>query len=274
MKVFSDFKDMNIELLLNCQTFIIDLDGVVYRGNQLLDGVQEGINILRNRGKKVKFLTNSSKMGADGITEKLNNLGIQCDSIDVMTSATASAAYLYEESRKNIYVIGDDGLKEEILKTDLNVVVIPEQADALLVGIDSSFSYQKISDAMVCLNSGSFFVACNRDPNFPVSREKYLPGCGAMVASIEVASERKADIEIGKPSMYILQQLLSRDDDIDEKIAVVGDSVESDIGLAMNFGVPGVHINEKYNEKDLELSGSYFKFKSILHLAKTLVKYT
>jgi len=263
---------MNIELLLNCQTFIVDLDGVVYRGNQLIDGVQEGLNLLRKSGKKVKFLTNSSKMGSDGITEKLNSMGVLCDSINVMTSATASAAYLLEESRQNIYVIGDVGLKEEILKEGLNVVDIPEQADALLVGIDSNFSYQKISDAMVCLSSGSYFVACNRDPNFPVSSVKSLPGCGPIVSSIEVASEKKADIEIGKPNTYILQKLLSRDADVGEKVVVVGDSVDSDIGLAVNFGVPGVHINEKYSEHDLEQSDSYFKFKSILHLGETLAR--
>jgi len=263
---------MNIGLLLNCQTFIIDLDGVVYRGDQLLDGVEEGLRLLRESGKKIKFLTNNSKKGSDGITKKLNCMGVECDSIDVMTSATASAAYLFEESRKNIYVIGEVGLKEEIIKAGLNVVNIPEHADALLVGLDSSFSYQKISDAMVCLSSGSYFVACNRDPNFPVSSEKYLPGCGPIVASIETASGRKADIEIGKPNTYILQKLLSRDIDKEEKIMVVGDSVDSDIGLAVNYGVPGVHINEIYNEQDIEQSESYFTFKSILHLGETIAK--
>jgi len=263
---------MNLESLLNCKTFIIDLDGVVYRGNHLLDGVLEGLELIRKGGKNVKFLTNSSKMGSDGIAQKLNNLGVKCDSADVMTSATASAAYLCEEDQTNIYVIGDDGLKEEVLKVGLNIVDIPEQADALLVGIDSNFSYKKISDAMVCIKSGSYFVACNRDPNYPVSNEKSLPGCGPIVSSIEVASEKNADIEIGKPNTFILQKLLSRDVDIDDKVVVVGDSVDSDIGLAVNFGVPGVHINEKYSERDLEQCDSYFKFKSILHLAETLAR--
>jgi len=154
----------------------------------------------------------------------------------------------------------------------MNVVDIPEQADTLLVGIDSDFTYQKISDAMVCLSLGSYFAVCNRDPNFPVSSEKSLPGCGPIVASIEVASEKKADVEIGKPNTYILQKLLSRDVVIDKKVAVVGDSVDSDIGLAVNYGVPGVHINEKYCEQDLELSEPYFKFKSILHLGEVLAK--
>jgi len=263
---------MNREKISNSRLFVFDLDGVVYRGEQLIDGVKEGLDSLRKCGKKIKFLTNSSKVGSDGITRKLNDLGIQCESVDVMTSATASAAYMCEQSRKNIYVIGEMGLKEEILKVGLNVVDNPEHADALLVGLDTHFSYKHICEAMVCVRAGCYFAACNRDPNYPVSSKKCLPGCGPIVSAIEVACGKQADVEIGKPNTYMLKLLLERKASTPEHIVIVGDSIDSDMALAVNYGVPGIHINERYDEQNISQNESYFKSKSVLQLSEMIAE--
>jgi HAD superfamily hydrolase (TIGR01450 family) len=265
---------MNLDYLLKSHTIVFDLDGVVYRGGQLINGAEIGINQLRGMGKEIRFLTNSSARGSADVSIKLNALGVYCHEEEVMTSATASAIYLYENNNKNIYVVGEPGLKCELSKYGLTVVDDPEKADALLVGVDTEISYQKIAEAMVCIQFGCHFVTCNRDPNYPVSKKKCLPGCGPMISAIESASEKKVDFVVGKPTTYILEKLLKAKPVSPSNIVIVGDSIKSDIGLAMNFGALAVHVDEQYFQNETEVQdNSYYKFKSVYDLSETLINH-
>ncbi len=265
---------MDLELIANSHIVVFDLDGVVYRGGQLIKGADIGINHLRNMGKEIRFLTNSSAIGSANVAVKLNALGVSCSVGEVMTSATASAAYLFENNNKNIYVIGEPGLKSEVCNAGLTVVDNPEYADALLVGVDTSISYEKIADAMVCIQSGCHFVTCNRDPNYPVSKNKFLPGCGPMVAAVEAASEQKVDFIVGKPLTYILDKLLKTEPVLPGNVVIVGDSLESDVRLAMNYGALAVHIDEQYEQHETGVKeASYSKFRSVYDFGEAMIKH-
>ncbi len=265
---------MDLELIANSHTVVFDLDGVVYRGGQLIKGANIGINHLRKMGKEIRFLTNSSAVGSADVAVKLNALGVSCSEGEVMTSATASAIYLFENGNKNIYVIGESGLKSEVRNIGLTVVENPETADALLVGVDTQISYEKITEAMVCIQSGCHFVTCNRDPNYPVSKKKFLPGCGPMVAAVESASEKKVDFIVGKPETYILEKLLKIESASPGGVVIVGDSLESDIRLAMNYGALAVHINEQYEQHEIGVKeASYSKFRSVYDFGEVMVQF-
>ena len=258
-----------LDRIFQCDTFVFDLDGVVYKGNDLIPGADTGLKLLKENGKKILFLTNSSAKGRESVAKKLVALGIDCEIWQVMTSATASALFVKEKGYKNVFVVGETELVQEVTKAGNTLTKDPSKADALLVGIDFNFSYQKIAAAMICLKNNCDFIACNRDPNFPGDNGRSFPGCGPIVAAIETAAEKKANIYIGKPNIYILQKLLDDKVRPGASIAVVGDSLYSDIALAANAGLPSVYINQK---KDLncQSTNDFYECKSLFMLAQSI----
>ena len=260
-----------LDRIFQCDTFVFDLDGVVYTGNDLIPGADTGLKLLKENGKKILFLTNSSAKGRESIVRKLLTLGIDCEIGQVMTSATASALFIKEKSYKKVFVVGENELAQEVVKAGNKLTEDPSKADVLLVGIDFNFSYQKIADAMICLRNNCDFIACNRDPNFPSDNGRFFPGCGPIVAAIETAAGKKADFEIGKPNIYILAKLL--DDKVmpDAPITIVGDCLYSDIALAVNAGLPSVYINQN-DDSNCFSANDLYKCKSLLMLASTICR--
>jgi HAD superfamily hydrolase (TIGR01450 family) len=260
-----------LDRIFQCDTFVFDLDGVVYKGNDLIPGADTGLKLLKENGKKILFLTNSSAKGRESVARKLVALGIDCEIWQVMTSATASALFVKEKGYKKVFVVGEAELVQEVVKAGNTPTEDPSIADALLVGIDFNFSYQKIADAMICLENNCDFIACNRDPNFPGDNGRSFPGCGPIVTAIETAAEKKVDIYIGKPDIYILEKLLGDKVRPDAPIAVVGDSLYSDITLAANAGLPSVYINQSDGSSDLS-DNELYKCKSLFMLANTICR--
>ena len=258
-----------LERIFQCDTFVFDLDGVVYKGKDLIPGADTGLKLLKENGKKILFLTNSSAKGRESVVRKLLTLGIDCEIGQVMTSATASALFIKEKSYKKIFVVGENELIQEVRKAGNTLTEDPSEADVLLVGIDFNFSYQKIADAMICLRNNCDFIACNRDPNFPGDNGRFFPGCGPIVAAIEAAAGKKVDFEIGKPNIYILEKLLDDKVRPDAPITIVGDCLYSDIALAVNAGLPSVYINQSDGSSDLS-DNELYKCKSLLMLANTI----
>jgi|APSaa5957512622_1039677.scaffolds.fasta_scaffold90606_1 HAD superfamily hydrolase (TIGR01450 family) len=258
-----------LDRIFQCDTFVFDLDGVVYTGNDLIPGADTGLKLLKENGKKILFLTNSSAKGRESVARKLVTLGIDCEIEQVMTSATASALFVKEKGYKNVFVVGETELVQEVTKAGNTLTKDPSKADALLVGIDFNFSYQKIAAAMICLKNNCDFIACNRDPNFPGVNGRFFPGCGPIVAAIETAAGKKADFEIGKPSMYILEKLLNDKVRPDAPITIVGDSLCSDIALAANAGFPSVYINQN-DDSNCHSGTDFYECKSLFMLASTI----
>jgi HAD superfamily hydrolase (TIGR01450 family) len=260
-----------LDRIFQCDTFVFDLDGVVYTGNDLIPGADTGLKLLKENGKKILFLTNSSAKGRESVARKLVTLGIDCEIEQVMTSATASALFVKEKGYKNVFVVGETELVQEVTKAGNTLTKDPSKADALLVGIEFNFSYQKIAAAMICLKNNCDFIACNRDPNFPGVNGRFFPGCGPIVAAIETAAGKKADFEIGKPSMYILEKLLNDKVRPDAPITIVGDSLCSDIALAAHAGFPSVYINQN-DDSNCFSANDLYKCKSLFMLASTICR--
>jgi HAD superfamily hydrolase (TIGR01450 family) len=254
---------MNMDLINNCDTVVLDLDGVVYKGNSLIKGADIAINKLRKAGKKIKFITNNSSIGSSEVSRKINSLGIDCNKEDAMSSATASAIYLSENNYDNIFVVGSNALVYEVRKFGMNVTLNPRHADALLVGMDKEISYQKISDATLCVNLGCHFVACNKDSNYPIEEGITLPGCGPIVVSIECASEKNIDFHVGKPDVYMLEKLLKKYTLTPEKILVIGDSINSDVEFAKKCNTQAIHICSDYSHSSFNYEDGYFRFSSL-----------
>ena len=209
------------------------MDGTLYFGDKPADGAVELIQYLRSYYQIVFFTNNSSK--TDGqIFTKLNGMGFKCELSEVYTSATAAAMYLAQNRIDNVFVVGSPSLCVELENYGVTLKH-SASAENLLVGLDVEFNYDKASQALDVLHRGGGFVACNLDGSYPIGDGKIMPGCGAIVAALIQASARKPDYIVGKPNTYILEQISKRFGVKNTEIAVVGDSLESDIAMAAMY---------------------------------------
>ncbi|MEO8633254.1 MAG: HAD-IIA family hydrolase [Chloroflexota bacterium] len=250
---------------------IFDMDGVLYRGSILLPHAKETVERLRRAGWQVFFATNNSTATRDDYVQRLTKLGLGGDADHIVTSAYATAHYLerLDPKPEDVYVVGANGLREEIravgipvrdasslpgvdppgsaaadgvdpgaMRRYLTSVDLPPPADTVVVGLDLHMTYAKIAEAQRCVLAGARFIASNRDRAYPVEG-RLLPGAGSIVAAIEVASGAAA-ICIGKPEPFLFEEVLRRAGE--RRAVVIGDSTDYDIVAAHRVGAVGVLI--------------------------------
>ncbi len=211
-------------------TFLIDLDGVVYRGNTPIRGAPEAIDRLRGLGN-VYFLTNNSTLHRTKYAEKLRGIGIQAGIEEIITSGFAAARYIAGRGGGKVLVIGEEGLIAELRGQSLGIVEDWRMADYVCVGLDRNFNYEKLRRAFKAVTGGAVFIATNRDLTLPLEGG-LEPGAGAIVSSIEACTGREP-ILIGKPSTLILEETIGIPKG---ECVVVGDRFETDLALARRIG--------------------------------------
>lgn len=240
---------VNALKLSHIKAIAFDLDGVVYVGNRAVPGSAETIKKIKKMGIGVYYVTNNSGKKREYVASKLKRMGIDANVDDIFTSGYAAAVLLKQiskEENKKIFVVGSDDLKEEISQFDIEIVNdIP--CDILVVGFDKDFTYEKLSTCLNILRKGAIFIACNRDRSFPVENNKFLPGCGPIVAAIEWAWGNKPHFEVGKPNTVLLEMIAKKYSLKSTEMLVVGDMIESDILMAKRFGSQAILVNNNQN---------------------------
>ncbi|HKY52474.1 MAG TPA: HAD-IIA family hydrolase [Candidatus Limnocylindria bacterium] len=250
---------------------IFDMDGVLYRGSILMPHARETVERLRRAGWQVFFATNNSTSTREEYVQRLGRLGLGGDVDHVVTSGYATAHYLERlDPRPNdVYVLGANGLREEIRRTGIGVrdssaapgieppddaaadgvdpaamrryltsLELPPPADTVVVGLDLHLTYAKLAEAQRCVLAGARFVCSNKDRAYPVEG-RLLPGAGTIVAALELATGRAA-VCIGKPEPFLFEEVLRRAGERDP--VVIGDSTDYDIVAAHRVGGRGVLI--------------------------------
>lgn len=222
----------------------VDLDGVVYHGRTMVEGADAAISDLRRSGLQILFATNSSVSTRADIAAKLTSMGIPAEEQDVLTSAYL-AGFLVNTIglAKRVLAIGSEGLRRELSLAGATVGAKPP-CDSVVVGMDTEFSYYKIQLAMEAISGGAVFIACNRDASFPGSDGRMFPGCGPMVAAVEVAVGFPPHYTAGKPAVLMLEIIAARFHVRPNEILVVGDTVESDVAMAEAFGSPSALVSQ------------------------------
>jgi 4-nitrophenyl phosphatase len=219
-----------------------DLDGTIYFGDTLASDALHVISKLNELGKKVFYFTNNSSKSRAEVVGKLVRLGICVDSRNVYTSSYAAGIYC-SSRYKQVYCIGTDGLKTELESHGVLISNDTVCAQAVVVGLDTLFTYDKLAGGLDALRSGGAFIVCNRDSTFPVEGGRLRPGCGPLVAALCDGSKRDPDFMAGKPSTYMLELLMADNNLNSSEIAIVGDSYSSDIAMAKKSGSPSVLFN-------------------------------
>ena len=213
---------------------LLDLDGVVFRGNEPVPGARETLDALRGRGTRVVFLTNNSSRTPDQVATKLDAIGITADPAEVVTSAQATAEFLATRGVASVFAIGGEGVNEALTGEGIRLVNgdTPE-ADVVVVGIDEGFTYAKLRTACVLIRDGSGFVATNRDVTFPAPGGLVWPGAGSLVAAVVAATGQEPEV-VGKPFAPLFEAGLRRARG--RRPLVVGDRLDTDIEGANRLG--------------------------------------
>lgn len=223
------------------KVIFFDLDGTVYYGSKLIDGADKVIKKCRESGYKVYFLTNNSTKTRKQIYEKLVKMGIECDYQEVITSGYIATLYALREKMKDVFVFGSDGLKKEFMDAGITVVE-DSNAHNLIIGYDMDFKYEALTTAMNVAFNAKCIIACNKERYYPGENGILMPGCGAMVASIEWCCDRIVDYVIGKPNTLMIDMMCSQNNVMPDETIMIGDTYESDITMAHKAGSHSIYI--------------------------------
>ncbi len=231
--------------------FVVDLDGVVYRGKELISYSDKRIASLK-KGSKVLFLTNNSTKTRAEYVEKLRGFGVNVDEKDIITSGYAAALYI-KKNYKNpkVFVIGEEALKKELEWQGVQVGW--RDCDIVLVGLDRGFNYSKIALAFRFIQNGADFLATNTD-NTLITESRMLPGAGAIVKAVQTVCEKKPTV-IGKPSEIIAKIVLDALKLKPEEVLLLGDRLETDIAMGNKAGMKTALVLTGYSKReDIEKS--------------------
>ena len=220
--------------MLPYTTYLIDLDGVVYRGNDLLPGAREFVDWLRANHKKYLFLTHNSFATSAQILAKLARMGITTDEEHLLTAGQAAIQNIARRiPGGSVYVVGEPPLIK--LVESHGLIAVPfdsSEAEAVLVGLDRYFDYEKLACATNAVRAGALFVTINRDPLLPIAGG-FIPGCGALAAAIEGASGVSPEV-VGKPEPMLLLEAMQTLESQPEDTVMIGDGLDVDILAGQN----------------------------------------
>ena len=231
--------ERNLDALRAKRGFICDMDGVIYRGNQLLPGVKEFVNWLNREGKKFLFLTNSSERSPKELQQKLFRMGLSVGEEHFYTSALATARFLSRQMPGcTAYVIGAPGLLNALY--DCGITMNDVDPDYVIVGESATYNFEMISKAVRLVLGGARLIATNSDLTGPVE-SGVAPACRALVAPVELATGKRAYF-MGKPNPLMMRTGLKMLDVHSEEAAMVGDRMDTDVIAGLESGLDTVLV--------------------------------
>src|SRR4051794_5867123 len=213
--------------------YLIDMDGVLYRGNELIPGADRFVRLLREQGLPFLFLTNNSQRTRRDVVTKLARMGIEVEERHIFTCAMATARFLAQHKKRGTaFVIGEGGLLTALHQN--GYAVVDQDPDYVVVGEGRTFNLELVERAVRMVAKGAKLVATNPDPNCP-TEDGPRPGCGAMVAMLETATGTPA-FSVGKPSPVMMRAARKELGLSTDQTIMVGDTMETDILGGVQLG--------------------------------------
>jgi len=228
-----------MELLRSKKGFLCDMDGVLYKGNQLLPGVKKFVDWLYLEDKKFLFLTNSSGKTPKELQQKLGRMGLEVDESHFYTSALATAKFVSHQSPGcSAYVIGEPGLFNALHDADITFNDV--DPDYVIIGETMNYNYGLIVKAMNHVLNGAKLIGTNTDLTGP-SESGMLPACRALVAPVEITTGKNA-YYIGKPNPLMMRTGLQLLGIHSGETAMIGDRMDTDIIAGIESGLDPILV--------------------------------
>lgn len=217
--------------------YFIDLDGTVYAGKKRIPAAKRFIERLQQAEIPFLFVTNNStQLPRDVVKNLADNHDIHVKPENVYTSGMATVDFMNAHKQTNsptVYIVGEIGLKQVILANGYRLDA--DHPDYVVVGLDSDLTYEKLSEAVLAIRSGSTFIGTNPDTNIPKERGM-MPGAGSVVKFVEYATQIEP-IMIGKPKARIIDSAIKKIGLDQSDVVMVGDNYNTDIKAGINAGV-------------------------------------
>jgi 4-nitrophenyl phosphatase len=227
---------------MDYEAAVLDLDGTVYRGDELLPGAAAAIDRLREAGVDCLFFSNNPTKSRAAYAERLRNLGIGVDESAVLSSGTVTARFLADEHAEDrIFVVGSDGLREQFEAAGLEVVADATTADVLVASYDLEFGYGDMLAGYRALEAGAVFYGTDPDLLVPAA-DGMIPGSGAIINAVGGVVDRRPAKILGKPSAEAQRAVLETLGVDPEDCVVVGDRLDTDIALGERAGMTTVLV--------------------------------
>ncbi|URE21480.1 phosphatase [Musa troglodytarum] len=289
-------------LVDSVDAFLFDCDGVIWKGDKLIEGVPHALQALRSSGKKLVFVTNNSTKSRKQYARKFTSLGLDVSEEEIFSSSFAAAMFLKLRNfprEKKVYVIGEEGILEELKQAGFSCLGGPEDGKkkvelktnfwfehdksvgAVVVGLDQYINYYKLQYATLCIreNPGCLFIATNRDAVGHMTDLQEWPGAGCMVAAV-CGSTQKEPIVVGKPSTFLMDFLLERFQIDTTRMCMVGDRLDTDILFGKNAGcktllvLSGVTTMSDLQDPSNEIHPDYYasSVSDVVDLSDSLTK--
>jgi 4-nitrophenyl phosphatase len=213
---------------------IVDMDGVLYRGERPLPGLRDFFLLIG--AHPFVLLTNNSTVSAFDCAAKLGRMGVEVPAAAVLTVVDATSHYLAAllPTGGRAFVLGSHALHEAASHAGLELAPAGSRADVVVIGLDTSFTYAALSHAVRLVADGAAFVTTSLDAVL-LTEDGVLPGAGALAAAVSACVDA-LPVCVGKPSAFMFEMAASLLGVPTEDILVVGDNLLSDIGGGAAMG--------------------------------------
>lgn len=222
---------------------VLDLDGTIYHGENVLPGASEAVDRLRERGYSLCFFSNNPLHNGVAYVERLQSMGVDARDGEACSSAVVTCEYIDRvHAGDSVFVIGSKALVDGIRTTDATVVTDPQCVDVLVGSWSDEFGYQDMVDALRATEGETVFLGTDPDVTFPGDDGQPIPGSGAVLNAIAGVIEQEPDRILGKPSSIAADAALDRLGHDPAECLVVGDRLNTDIALGERAGMQTVLV--------------------------------
>ncbi|MBI3328331.1 MAG: HAD-IIA family hydrolase [Nitrospinae bacterium] len=242
--------------LLQYRAFLFDVDGCLRYGLQVAPGAVTLLQTLRQRGKSILVLTNTSATGAEGLAAELCGMGLDVAPHEIQTAFDAAGEYIrHRFGPAKVLCIGTPDLQERLRREGHEVLPMARcrEAQAVVVGRDLEFNVDRMAAAAKAIDAGAAFIALNVDVRLPLENGEYTAAAGPLVAAIATLAYKEPEI-LGKPSRAFFELAMRRLGIAPQEAVMVGDNVETDIKGAKAMGIWSILVTESHLKPTADLS--------------------
>lgn len=261
-----------IEALADIKCFIVDMDGTFYLGEGLLPGAKEFAENVEKSGKRFFFFTNNSSHNEEECLAKLRKYGYDAQEGSVIISSHVTIDFLKRNrAGKTVYLLGNENLTGDFIKA--GITLTEENPDIVVLGFDTSVTYEKINKAANFIAGGAEYIATHPDVNCPL-KDGFMPDVGAFISFFKSSAGKEPDLIMGKPYAFTVDYVTNRIGCKREEVAFVGDRLETDIAIGVKNGLKavlvytGVTTPEMYEKSDIKATAA---FDNIGELGRALI---
>ena len=257
-----------MDAILRKKGFICDMDGVIYHGSKILDGVADFVNWMIDSDKKFIFLTNSPERTPHELSMKLERMGLSVGADHFYTSAMATAEFLHSQMPGcTAYVIGEAALSKALY--DKGIYMNDVDPAYVVLGEPRTYGFEKIERAIALVNRGAKLIGANPD-TIGMTEKGIMPATGSLIAPIEIATGKKAYF-VGKPNPVMLRHGMRMLDCHSADVAFIGDRMDTDIIAGIESNVDTILVLSGVTSR-ADIDNYPYRPKYILNSVRDIVK--